>query len=192
MSPVRGPGNGIECEMGILVRQRNKKGQIRRPVLKIGIAVAASAAMSAGAASLLTAGGSGPVVLPYTTVAAINTSNTTVGFADSDIIGMSQADINKTLDQMQAMGVQNVRILIPWNNVEPAPGVWNWTTVDNLVNAAAARNMGVLGVLNSTPAWAVPAGSPPVASPPASDADYATFASAVAQRYAGKVSAYEV
>ncbi|BBX87133.1 cellulase family glycosylhydrolase [Mycolicibacterium aubagnense] len=124
--------------------------------------------------------------------AAITDSNTTVGFADSDIIGMSTADINKTLDEMQSLGVQNVRILIPWNNVEPAPGYWNWSTVDTLVNAAAARNMGILGVLNSTPAWAVPAGDPAVATPPASDAQYAQFASTVAQRYAGKVSAYEV
>jgi hypothetical protein len=52
--------------------------------------------------------------------------------------------------------------------------------------------MGVLGVLNSTPAWAVPAGDPAVATPPANDAQYAQFAGAVAQRYAGKVSAYEV
>src|SRR5437899_850770 len=117
--PARGPGKGMDHEMGILVRQRKKKGQPGRPALKIGIAITASAVMSAGAASLLTAGGSGPVVLPYATMAAINTSNTTVGFADSDIIGMSQADIDRTLDQMQAMGVQNVRILIPWNNVEP-------------------------------------------------------------------------
>jgi endo-1,4-beta-mannosidase len=181
----------MDYEMGILVRQK-KRVQLRRPVIKIGIAVTASALMSAGAASLLMAPAAGPVVLPYATMAAINTSNTTVGFADSDIIGMSTADINKTLDQMQAMGVQNVRILIPWNNVEPANNFFNWTQVDTLVNAANARNMGILGVLNSTPAWAVAPGRPPVASPPASNAEYAQFVTAVAQRYAGKVSAYEV
>jgi len=181
----------MDHEMGILVRQR-KKGQVGRPVVKIGIAITASAIMSAGAASLLMAGGSGPVVLPYATMAAINTSNTTVGFADSDIIGMSQADIDRTLDQMQAMGVQNVRILIPWNNVEPANNYFYWNKVDALVNAAYSRNMGILGVLNSTPAWAVAPGRPPVASPPASNAEYAQFVGAVAQRYAGKISAYEV
>ena len=182
----------MDHEMGILVRQSKKKGQLGRPVVKIGIAITASAVMSAGAASLLMAGGSGPVVLPYATMAAINTSNTTVGFADSDIIGMSQADIDRTLDQMQAMGVQNVRILIPWNNVEPANNYFYWNKVDALVNAAYSRNMGILGVLNSTPAWAVAPGRPPVASPPASNAEYAQFVGAVAQRYAGKISAYEV
>jgi hypothetical protein len=151
-----------------------------------------SAVMSARAASLLMSSGSGPVVLPFATMAAIDTSNTTVGFADSDIIGRSTADINKTLDEMQSLGVQNVRILIPWNNVEPAQNYFYWNKVDALVNAASARNMGILGVLNSTPAWAVAPGQPAVASPPANDAQYAQFVSAVASRYAGKISAYEV
>jgi hypothetical protein len=181
----------MDHEMGILVRQSKKKGQLRRPIIKIGIALTASAVMSAGAASLLTAG-SGPVALPYATMAAINTSNTTVGFADSDIIGMSQADIDRTLDEMQAMGVQNVRILIPWNGVELANDFFYWNYVDNVVNAAYERDMGILGVLNSTPAWATEPGQPAPASPPADPAEYAEFVGAVAERYAGKVSAYEV
>ena len=192
MSPVRGPENGMDHEMGILVRQKKKKGQLGRPVLKIGIAITASAVMSAGAASLLMAGGSGPVVLPYATMAAINTSNTTVGFADSDIIGMSQADIDRTLDEMQAMGVQNVRILIPWNGIEIQNDFFYWNKVDALVNSAYERDMGILGVLNSTPAWATEPGQPAPASPPASTAEYAEFVGAVAERYAGKVSAYEI
>ncbi len=172
---------------------RQKKGQLRRPVIKTGVTLAISAALPVGVAGLLvTSMGTGLEPVPYSLSAAISDSNTTIGFADSDIIGMSTADINKTLDEMQSLGVQNVRILIPWNNVEPVQGYWNWSTVDTLVNAAAARNMGILGVLNSTPAWAVPAGDPAVATPPASDAQYAAFASAVAQRYAGKVSVYEV
>jgi polysaccharide biosynthesis protein PslG len=182
----------MDHEMGILVRQRKKKGELGRPVLKIGIAITASAVVSAGAASLLMAGGSGPVVLPYATMAAINTSNTTVGFADSDIIGMSQADIDRTLDEMQAMGVQNVRILIPWNGIELQNDFFYWNKVDALVNSAYERNMGILGVLNSTPAWATEPGQPAPASPPASTAEYAEFVGAVAERYAGKVSAYEV
>jgi len=120
----------MKHEMGIPVRQRKKKGQLRRPVITIGIAVAASAVLSAGAASLLSPGGSGPVVLPYATMAAINTSNTTVGIADSDMYGRTPAEIDRTLDEMQAMGVQNVRILIQWAGVEPLNGVYNWRTVD--------------------------------------------------------------
>lgn len=172
---------------------RKKRGQHQRTVIKTGVTLAISAALPVGVAGLIFASvGTGPGTVPYLLSAAISESNTTVGFADSDIIGMSTADINKTLDEMQSLGVQNVRILIPWNNIEPAPGYWNWSTVDTLVNAAAERNMGILGVLNATPAWAVQPGYPAVAAPPADNTQYAQFASAVAQRYAGKVSAYEV
>jgi hypothetical protein len=53
------------------------------------------------------------------------------------------------------MGVQNIRIIIPWAGVQPFNrNRYNWANVDWMVNAAAARNMGVLAVLNSTPVWA--------------------------------------
>jgi hypothetical protein len=61
-----------------------------------------------------------------------------------------------------------------------------------MVNAAYQRNMGVLGVLNSTPSWAVAPGQPAIAGAPTSPEQYAQFAGLVAQRYAGKVSAYEI
>ena len=85
-----------------------------------------------------------------------------------------------------------MRILIPWAGVEPLNGVYNWSIVDYMVNAAYKRNMGVLGVLNSTPRWAVTPGQPAIAAPPANTQAYADFAAQVAKRYAGKVSAYEI
>ena len=93
---------------------------------------------------------------------------------------------------MQAMGVQNVRILVPWGLVEPVQGTYNWSTLDYIVNAANQRNMGVLGVINSTPTWDATPGQPTFAGAPTSPQDYAAFAGLVAQRYAGKISAYEV
>ncbi|WP_235632028.1 cellulase family glycosylhydrolase [Mycolicibacterium rutilum] len=132
------------------------------------------------------------MTLPFVNAAAINTSNTTVGFADSDLYGMTPEEINRTLDEMQAMGVNNVRILIPWAGVELADDYYYWDTVDYLVEAADSRGMGILGVLNSTPAWATEPGLPAVVSPPADNEQYAEFVSLAAERYAGKVSAYEV
>ncbi|WP_235658348.1 cellulase family glycosylhydrolase [Mycolicibacterium moriokaense] len=155
------------------------------------MALTASAAVSAAAANLV--GGPAVVVtLPFATTAAIDTSNTTVGFADSNLYGETPADIDRSLDAMQSMGVQNVRILIPWGVVEPVQGLYNWSTVDYIVNAANQRNMGVLGVLNSTPTWSEVPGQPPFAGAPTSPQAYGDFAGQVAQRYAGKISAYEI
>jgi len=132
------------------------------------------------------------VMLPYATMAAINTSNTTVGFADSDIYAMTPADIDRTLDELQAMGVQNVRILIPWSHIEMVDNFYYWDQVDRLVNAAYDHNMGIVGDLTSTPAWATLPGQPASSGAPASPEAYAEFAGLVAQRYAGKISAYEI
>ena len=162
-----------------------------RPMIKIGLVVTASAMVCAGATTLFTQS-SNVVALPFVNAAAINESNTTVGFADSDLYGMTPEEIDRTLDEMQAMGVQNVRILIPWAGIELADDYYYWDTVDYLVNAVDERDMGILAVLNSTPQWAVEPGQPAVISPPADYDEYAEFVSLVAERYAGQVSAYEV
>ena len=52
--------------------------------------------------------------MSYTLTTSINESSTTVGIADSDLYGMSEADIRATFGQMQSLGVNNVRVLVPW------------------------------------------------------------------------------
>ncbi len=126
------------------------------------------------------------------TAPPINTSNTAVGFADSNLYGETDAQINTDLNDIKALGANEVRILIPWAFVEPTPGAYNWATLDYIVNAANQRGIAILGDLNASPAWAIPAGSTPYSTPPTSDAAFASFAGAVATRYAGQISAYEV
>jgi polysaccharide biosynthesis protein PslG len=124
--------------------------------------------------------------------ANINPNPTTIGVADSDIWFRSQADVNKSFDAMLATNVKVVRIGIPWAGVEPVRGQLDWTGADKLVNAAVSRNMAIIVAINSTPAWAVAPNNPPIISPPASMADFADYCARVAQRYKGKISAYEV
>ena len=57
-----------------------------------------------------------------------------------------------------------------------------------MVNAAVERNMGVLAAVNTTPIWF---GLPLYSAHPTLDA-YAEFIGLVAERYKGKISAYEV
>ena len=124
--------------------------------------------------------------------AAINPLPTTIGFADADVYGMSQADVDRTLRAMGNTNVKTVRLMIPWAGVEPIRDQLNWAMVDKTVNAAAARGMSVLGFINSTPAWAVAPGALPISGRPASPAAYGEFAAKVATRYKGKISAYEI
>jgi hypothetical protein len=118
---------------------------------------------------------------------------TTIGFADSDFIVMPAANMRDTVAKMRSIGVQSVRILVPWVALQKdRGGPYDWTLVDRMVNALTEQHMSILATLNSTPQWAVAKGMPALSGPPASPADYAAFAGAVAQRYRGRISAYEI
>ncbi|MUL66650.1 hypothetical protein BOO86_19415 [Mycobacterium sp. CBMA 234] len=123
--------------------------------------------------------------------ADIVSAPSTIGIADSGLYGETQAQINQTLDTLQSIGVQDVRVFVPWIYVEPLNGVYNWSSIDMVIQAAKARNMGVMAEVASTPVWAAPSGTLPGAGTP-DPATYATFVTAVAQRYGTAISAYEI
>jgi aryl-phospho-beta-D-glucosidase BglC (GH1 family) len=127
--------------------------------------------------------------------AVINEESTTIGIADSDSYNASDADIEARIDEMQALGVNTVRVVIPWAAIKPAePGSSlenssppNWTKMDRIIQEAQDRGFSVLGVLNSTPYYGGQnntgcLGCPGVAPDPA---DFAAFAAEVADRYEG-------
>lgn len=175
--------------------------QMRKPIRRVAI----RGVIALIAASLFVATAS-QHVLPLTKqraynvmqVAQIDESPSTIGVSDSDLyFAQSVEEINARLDLMQSLGVTNVRILVPWANVQPLHpdtpfglGAPNWGQLDKVVNAAAARGMGILGVLNSTPIWAT--SSLPLNGQPTDFNQFAAFAKSVALRYGAKISAYEV
>jgi polysaccharide biosynthesis protein PslG len=135
------------------------------------------------------------VALDYIPVVAINESSTTVGIADSDIWNSATtAEINARLDQMQSLGVNTVRIVIPWGGVEVVPGIYDWSKADAIVKAAVDRNMGVLAVLNSTPFWhaAQPGAEAGTWGAAPDPQKFATFAGKAAAHFGQKIDAYEI
>ncbi|MHA7666863.1 hypothetical protein [Mycolicibacterium sp. HS_4_1] len=126
-----------------------------------------------------------------TPTAEIVSAPSTIGIADSSLYGMSQQDIDTTLDVLQSMGVQDIRVYIPWIYTQPLPNQYNWAPIDAIMDAAKARNMGVLAMVNSTPVWAGIDGNFPGAKTPDPTA-YANFMTQVATRYGKTISAYEV
>ena len=130
----------------------------------------------------------GPVHVPVILTAAIADSSTTLGISDPGLYQLSPTEIATTLDTLKALGVTDIRVSVPWAAVQPYnASTYDWSKLDAVIDAANARDMGVLGVISATPSWA---GALLVGHP--DPTDYATFASAVATRYQGKISAYEV
>jgi hypothetical protein len=127
--------------------------------------------------------------LPFALTAAIAQDPTTVGMADSYLYSLSDADVNTSLDALQAMGVNDIRIGVPWLYIQPTSSKsYDWAKLDYIVDAASQRGMNILAVINGTPSWA---GSPIISGQP-NLAAFSTFATAVATRYEGKIYDYEI
>ena len=138
--------------------------------------------------------GSAPLrsALDVTLTTEIDPESSTIGIADSSLYGMSRADIDKTLDELQGLGVQSVRVLVPWGLIKIAgpddlPADYNWSLMNDVMESAAAHNMGVLAVISHTPPYA---GLPNVGAP--DPAAYGQFVKEVATRYGNVISAYEI
>ncbi len=87
---------------------------------------------------------------------------------------------------------------VTWAALEPAPGSYNWSTLDAEVAQAQAAGAEVTLTLGMTPAWATSRPSlastygPGATAMPAHIADWDAYVTAVATRYQGRIANYEV
>ncbi|WP_159441819.1 cellulase family glycosylhydrolase [Williamsia sterculiae] len=115
-----------------------------------------------------------------------------IGFSDdAGLLSASSSGIAAQLDAMKNAGAKRVRVSVAWNVLQPTQATFNWTPLDNIVTAARSRSLSVLGIIGYTPSWAAAGTYTNVTSPP-KPALFGTFANAVAARYKGKISAYEI
>jgi hypothetical protein len=183
-----------------------KKTRARRCWTTAVTGVASVAVASAYGAHLLPLDEPRTMSYDVMETAAIVESPNTIGMSEgADLYWtaanpLTQLQLDETLDQMQALGVETVRVGIPWGLVDAGliPGQYNWAVVDRIIQEAAVeRGMGVLGVITGSPLrYGL---LPPFAAHPTDSAEFAAyldafsdFSSAVANRYKGKVSAYEI
>jgi hypothetical protein len=101
-----------------------------------------------------------------------------------------------------ATNAGSIRIDLLWRDVEPRPGVFDWTQLDKVVDTAAANHMDVLLTLRAISNWGTAIRRDPAkdtnkdpyrgaALPTDMDA-WATYVSTLALRYKGRGVAYEI
>lgn len=100
------------------------------------------------------------------------------------------------LKELRAAGFGWVRQRLDWREIERAPGVFDWSAADALVDAIVAAGLTPVLVLDGSPAWArAPQDrgrfDDPFA-PPAEPDTFARFAGAVARRYGDRVRHYQL
>ncbi len=101
--------------------------------------------------------------------------------------GQDLASLTTSLNQL---GMHWVKQTINWRDVEPVRGQIDFATLDETVNRFASANLKILFTVTTSPTWAR---SYILESGPSDNLDdYGTFVAALAQRYAGRVQAYEI
>jgi hypothetical protein len=107
--------------------------------------------------------------------------------------GISNADKQKTATAMTDAGVRWTRIGLGWRNLEPSKGSYSsYWLADQDAAVQAASDAGVKVILNvlESPQWA--SGSTNKYAAPKNPQDLANFMTFIANRYKGKVAAYEI
>ncbi len=97
---------------------------------------------------------------------------------------------HRDLGLIRDAGFSWVKQNFGWRDIEGAKGQFDWSTTDRIMDQIDEFGLNVLVRLDHQPAWA--GGGFPLTGPPDNLQDFADFCSAVAQRYQGRVDAYQI
>jgi hypothetical protein len=94
------------------------------------------------------------------------------GVAES-LTGWGEAAVPQVSEEIHNLGAEWVRVDLPWKEVMPSPGVYNWSAFDKQMKDAEAQGLHVLPILDYAPSWTTPEDA----------AGYASFVAAAVARY---------
>ena len=98
---------------------------------------------------------------------------------------MPPEEMRRELAGIAAAGIGYARVDLDWAQVEPRPGVWNFTRWDGVVEEAGRQGVKLLPILGS--------GLPAHGKPPFRNMQrYLTYVERCVSRYKGKIDCYEV
>ncbi|HRT08130.1 MAG TPA: hypothetical protein P5233_07040 [Candidatus Paceibacterota bacterium] len=93
------------------------------------------------------------------------------------------------MPKMAAAGVKWVRVFPSWEQIQPAPGTWNWSLMDSMLNSAASNRLNISGLFLYNAKWVnTNTHTFPTNNYPA----WAAYVSNVVRHAAGRVRYWEV
>jgi len=111
--------------------------------------------------------------------------NLTSWAGDPERLGDAMAD----LERVQATAVRSD---VLWHIIQPEEGTWEFERYDAMLDALEASNIELVAILAYGTPWASSQTTGESTYPPDDPADFAAFAAAVAERYQGRVTKYEI
>jgi len=103
------------------------------------------------------------------------------------------------LDSTRILGFNTIKHIFPWQEMELKPGEWNFTAADRIVDMVEAKRMYLVVRLGETPHWALSdeqearmSATNSHDAPPDDLALFANYCGTLAERYAGRIRAYQI
>lgn len=103
------------------------------------------------------------------------------------------------MDWIQRMVFSHVKQTFAWEDIEPQRGVWSLERADDILDELERRNLKLVARLTDAPQWAYANNAPVTMSaeevvdtPPDNLEDWANFCRVIAERYRGRIAAYQI
>jgi O-antigen ligase len=113
-----------------------------------------------------------------------------------ELTALAKAGANVAMEELAAAGFGWVRIRLAWDQIEPAPGDYQWQDVDRALAALSEAKLVPILLLDGSPVWArAPNDRTSIVgalAPPEEPISFARFAKAVATRYGDQVHTYQI
>lgn len=104
------------------------------------------------------------------------------------------ATLVRDFELLKRLDTQVLRVSFGWDDLEPSPGDYRWSIVDDFVKLAVDRyGLELIAYVCYTPEWAaIEPGSNAWKSPPRDPAAYGRLMQGLAERYRGKIRNWEI
>ena len=104
-------------------------------------------------------------------------------------------DAAAAASQASQLGVSWVKITLDWRDLELLEGSINFAALDPVIEAFSNAGFSILATVTNTPDWARPDATERALGengPPSDLNDYVTFITQIAERYQGRINAYQI
>ena len=130
---------------------------------------------------------------PFKASAVVDAPFPSLTYGVHTFLWWDRGDVGTHLDLVRLMSFSHVKQTFAWRDIEPERGVRDWEQADRILEEIEGRGLQLVIRLGQAPAWArVPGAEIARDAPPANLSEFSAYCAAVAQRYKGRISAYQI
>ena len=130
---------------------------------------------------------------PFKAAAVADAPFSSLTYGIQAFLWWDNGDAGKHLDWARLLSFSHVKQTFAWRDLEPQPGVWDWTQSDRILREIDRRGLSIIVRLGQVPGWARAVGQRAANDAPAHDiSGWANYCARVAGRYQSQVAAYQI